>query len=365
MAVVPVRIEGTSIQDGAVLEAEVRSHHEGTHRGLVVLTDPLIEFSPKNNAFLNDVYGSALNQNISFSGTPEIIHNGGTSTEWTGSAIQGAWNFADSGKVSLTGANNNDEAEFTEETPTTIDLSGYTTLTGKINLTTYSGANNTLSIAFDNAGTPVGNSVLIDDYIDAGIIGTEQTFVIPKADMGLTTQLVDGFRITLNRTGGAKPTMTFDDIQFEETGDSAVFTSSTPINTTYHIHALRFSFVDNISGIVTVAGATENATHAGLSYNQILGVSKLTNGIILQLTQKGERVFSENLKQLGDFLSAGANVVDTMSDGTNTCVTIDLPFNKDIVLTGNGSDNSITITINDNLSGLLTFTATAIGALEV
>ena len=358
-------IQGRSKKTGQLVEAEVLSHHDGEHNGVLALTDPLLRFDPVVQPFLNDTFGAAMNQNIAFGGTPEIIHNGGTSVEWTGSAIQGTWNFADAGKISLTSGNQDDEATFAEETPTTIDISGYTTLTGKINLTTYSGISNTLSVEFDNAGTPVGNSVLIDDYIDTGLIGTEQSFAIPKADLGLSTQLVDGFSILLTRTGGSKPTMTFDDIQLEETGEAAVFTAAAPAGTTFHVDTIRFSLVDNITGLTTVAGATENATMINLSYDQILGVASLSNGIIFRRVRDGVIKFSTISRQIGDFLAAGADIIGVMSDGTNACVTLDVPFKKSLVLRGGSDDNSLSLTISDDLSGLIVFTAAARGAIEV
>lgn len=364
MAHLPIRIIGTAGDDGELIEAHVHKHHGGKHAGIVALTDPLIEFIPETHSFLNDIYGSAMNQNISFGGTPEIIHNGGTSVEWTGAAVQGTWDFADAGKVSLTNGDNNDAAIFSEETPTTIDLSGYTTLTGKINLTTYSTVNNTLTIIFDNIGAAVGISVNIDDYIDTGLIGTEQSFVIPKADMGLTTQLVDGFNIALSRVGGTKPTMTFDDIQLEETGASATFLYSPPAEKIFHVDLVRFSIIDNTTGITSVSGATENATMAGLSYNTILGVSALTNGIIYQRIQESVVQSSDVIRQLGDFLAIGANISGVpISDGTNTCLTLDIHYPRPIILEGN--ENILSLTISDNLSGLISFTAAVRGAVEI
>ena len=172
---------------------DAHTHSFDGHTGLLVYTRPHERFIPEVHPFLNPSFGQAMNQNVTFGGTPEIIHNGGTSVEWTGTAIQGTWNFADTGKVSLTAAENNDSATFSEETPTTIDLSGFTALTGKVDLDIYNSVNNTLIIVFDLAGVPVGNSVNLDVYIDTGNF-TEQSFAIPKADMGLTGQLVDGSR---------------------------------------------------------------------------------------------------------------------------------------------------------------------------
>ena len=66
----------------------------------------------------------------------------------------------------------------------------------------------------------------LNDYIDTGNFA-EQSFVIPKADLGLATQLLDGMTITMTRLAGTKPTVKFDDIQFEQTGIPAVFKATT------------------------------------------------------------------------------------------------------------------------------------------
>jgi len=135
------------------------------NKAVLVSTDSLIKFNPEFHPFLNDDFGTAMNQNVTFSGTPEIIHNGGTSTQWTGSTIVGTWNFADSGKVTITSANNNDEALFDEETPTTVDLTGFTALTGKVDLDIYNDVNNNIIVFFALSGDDVGVSVNIDDFI--------------------------------------------------------------------------------------------------------------------------------------------------------------------------------------------------------
>lgn len=362
---IPVNIVGKQGKKAELVEAHVYkfSTSKGDHAGMVVLSERFLGFNPDVKPFLNDSFGVAMNQDVSFGGTPEIIHNGGTSTEWTGSAIQGAWNFADGGKISLTTANNNDEAEFAEETPTTISMSGFTALTGKINLTIYNSVNNSIFIEFDLAGVTVGNNVDLNDYIDTGLIGTEQSFAIPKADLGLTTQSIDGFSILLSRTGGTKPTMTFDDIQLEQTGTPAVFKATTPLGTRFHVSEIRISLADNITGITAVSGATQNATVPNLAYDAILGVSALSNGIVFARVQKGKTLFSVTFRQLSDFL-ATADIFNHVSNGTNTFITLLVKFPEPIVLAG-GLDEFISFTINDNLSGLLQFTAIARGAIEI
>lgn len=344
--------------------AYVHEFAKGAHAGVVALTERFFDFDPEFHPFLNDTFGTAMNQNVTFSGTPEIIHNGGSSTEWTGSTIQGTWNFADLGKVTITSANNNDEASFAEETPTTIDMSGFTALTGKVDLDVYSSINNSMIIQFDNAGTDVGNSIDLNDFIDTGDF-TEQNFVIPKADLGLTTQLLDGMTIIITRLAGTKPTIKFDDIQFEQTGNPAIFTASTPLGTIFKVTELRIAIADNITGITTVAGATETATVPNLSFDDFMGItSPLTNGIIFKRVAKGKTLFSVTIKQIGDFLSTGSNLINHISDGTNTFITLLIEFPEPIVLDGSTED-ALTFTINDDLSGLLQFTAAARGSIQL
>lgn len=309
------------------------------------------------HAFLNDSFGSAMNQNIAFSGTPEIIHNGGTSVEWTASIVQGSWDFSTGAVITLSSGGNNDEASFAEETPTTIDLSGFTALTGAINLTTYNPANNSLIVQFDNGGVAVGNSINLNDFIDTGLLGTAQQFVVSKADMGLDAQLVDGFTLRFERSGGAQGAMTFDNIQLEQTGTPAVFKATTPLGTKFEVTHIRLSLADNITGVVT------NGTMPGLAYNAVLGVSALGNGIVFRRVLAGKTIFSSNFKQLGDFLDAG-NMNNAISDGTNTYLTVTFAFPEPIKLNGE-EDSFLSIAIADDLSGLLQFTAVARGSLVI
>ena len=354
------RIIGTQGRGAKELEAHVHPFNtaSGKHVGLVGLTERFLKFNPEFHPFLNDTFGTAMNQNIAFSGTPEIIHNGGTSTEWTGTAIAGTWNFADGGKVTITSANNNDEASFAEEGATTIDMSGFTTLTGKVDLDIYNVTNNSIIIQFDNAGVAVGNSVDLNDFIDTGNF-SEQNFVIPKSDLGLTTQLLDGMTLTITRLGGTKPTIKFDDIQFEASGDPAVFKATTPLGTRFHITEIRIRMEDAISTVLT------DASMPNLLIDQLLGVSSLTNGILFSRVQKGKVLFSVLLKNLGDFLATGSNLINETGNGTNTGFTFIVEFPEPVVLEGGESENFLSFTINDNLSGLTRFTAAARGAIEI
>ncbi len=209
-----------------------------SHVAVLALTHPFIETEPSTVFFQNSTFGIAMNQNITFGGTPELIFDGGSGgTEWTGSIIQGSWNFADAGKVTITTANNGDEAQFDDAG--IIDMSGFTAITGLVDLDVYSPVSNSIIVQFGLAGVAVGNSIDLNDFIDTGNFA-EQAFAIPKADLGISTVTVDEMTIIITRNGGAKPTIKFDDWQIEETGTPAIFLVPVDTGTRLHIDELVF-----------------------------------------------------------------------------------------------------------------------------
>ena len=199
---VKIRVLGMdfSAGKGSVNELTVTENGE-----IFALIKNRIDLDPVFKPFLEPTKGNAMNQDVTFGRTQEIIHNGGSSTEWTGSALQGSWDFSTGNVITLTSGVDQDEATFAEEGATTIDMSGFVVLTGKINLTTYNEVNNNLTLEFDLAGVLVGNTVNLNSFIDTDLIGSEQSFAIAKSVFGIDAQLVDGFTITLSRLSGAKP----------------------------------------------------------------------------------------------------------------------------------------------------------------
>ena len=173
-----------------MLNVQIKDGH-GSNKGLSIIkkngwngipafTEPLRDGVATGRPFLNPTFGADLNQNITFGGTPELIHNGGDSAGWTGTAAAGSWNFADttapaagSAHVSITNANNLDTAEFTDATET--DMSSFTAISGQIQLNVYNASNNTITLQFQNNGSPVGIVVNLNDFINTGTLG-----VIPK-----------------------------------------------------------------------------------------------------------------------------------------------------------------------------------------
>ena len=219
-------------------------------------------------------------------------------TEWTGAAISGVWNFADAGKVTITSANNNDAATFSEQTASTIDVTGFVALTGKVDLDAFNPANHSIQINFDLAGVAVGDTLNVDDYIDTGDF-TEQSFAIPLSDFAFGGDDVDGFTIRITRSGGSKPTMKFDDIQLENTGGSFEFRITKNPGYDFWGRQIRFMFADDFSTTLADASAIN------LSFDKFINLTALTNGMTFRWVQDNEVMFSTTIRQNSDFFRFG------------------------------------------------------------
>ena len=95
-----------------------------------------------------------------------------------------------------------------------------------------------------------------------------------------------------------------------------------------------------------------------LSYDKILSQT-LEVGITYRRIQDGEVVFSASIADVSDVLVLpGTEIRNYSSDGTNTFMTVYYPFTEPILLYGNRAD-SLVLTVNDNMSGFLKFTASS------
>ena len=331
----------------------------GKHAGLVVLHKEFQEFKPNLIPFTNATFGNAMNQNVAFGGTPELIFDGGSGgTEWTGSSSDGEWDFADAGVVTVDHAPDGTVALFSKGS--TISSGSYTALTGSVDLDNYSPATQSMDVQFQIGGVPVGDPVVLDSFINTGDFAS-QTFTIPLANFNLGGVNVDEFTITVNRSAGHNPHVSFDDFTMQETGTPAIFKAfAADTKSDFHVSKVRFVLVDAIAGTVA------NGTMQGLAYDQILGVSSLANGINVQVVSDGVAEISASLKQLSDMLGIGADITESTSDGVNTMIVVELVFSQPVILRRGLEDQDfISITISDDLSGLLIFTGAARGAYEI
>jgi len=334
--------------------------------GQFVYTEQRKEFSIRTKPFLNNTYGIAMNQNGSFTGTPDKIHNGTDNAYWTGSQISGTKVTFDSTvranagtkSVELNNANIGDEWQFDKGSD--IDNTLYSHLTFYVNIDKDWSVGDSISVFMYDTGTSsiVGSKVLLEDYINEFDFDVWQKAVIPFTDLDISTDF-DAIRMIQEGKNGKAPKMYFDDIQLEESNGSGIeFKVLGSTSEVFHVYELNFSMADNITAVVT------NGTMQGLSYNQILGVSALSNGINIRRVSNDDVLFSANIKQLSDFFNAGMTIENSISDGTNSLINLRIKFVDPIILTGIPSENFLSLTVNDNLTGLLLFNTFARGSIE-
>ena len=331
---------------------------------LAVATTPLTSYGMKILPFLNDTYGADLNQNVTFGGTAVKIHNGIDDILWTASAVAGTWDFnsavqkhTGSYGIDGTATLKNSTAQFAKGSSQA--LTGYTAITGWVYLTAWgSGVQHLQFFGWNvTTGIIVGNSVNLDSYIDTGALGSWQKFVIPLSALGLTGATISAFRVVVTATSTA-PDFYLDDIQIEETGSPLIYTIKPGQGEYLLIEKIIVFMADALASTLT------DATLHNIAYNKLLGEVALTSGLTLQITRKQE-VTGVVFKQLSDILLFPVTkIVGSGSDGTNTWIQIERTFTEPIILEDIEKDQ-ISITVNDNLSGLLLFRVTAGGRVEV
>ena len=95
-----------------------------------------------------------------------------------------------------------------------------------------------------------------------------------------------------------------------------------------------------------------DGTMPNLSYDKILNLNQLTNGITIRRFRQNEVQFSLNARKLTDFLFAAFEINDLFSDNTNTCLKLRAKLDWWAPLDFRTRDK-LEIVIADDLSGLL------------
>ena len=318
-----------------------------------VLTEELRQGTYKTAFLLNDTNGSNMAVNAAVSGTPEGVHDGTDSTLWTGSNITGSSVTFDSTTRPNNGTKSvevdtpalNDVWQFDKGSDLTV--SSYNTLSFFINVDKgWDGGDSIEIYGWDT--TPVlggvqGVAVAIEDYFNETNFDTWQQVIIPLSDMNLTSGTIDALRMGYVAQGsGQRPTFYIDDMQFEETGGAVEYSLGLTRGKNFRIHRLTFSIAD------TGTGGTAKA------YNQIGAIAALTVGTSLMIEKDGEQLLNLTIKQLSDMLDVGFTISNVVDDGTDTYMNVTIDFSQDRPLVLNTSTlDELTVTLNDDLSGLL------------
>jgi len=331
---------------------------DGEEQALVVATRPLKTYINNAEFFTNDEYGNALNQDASSGGTPIRVHDGIDTSLWTASSIAGGkftFNSTDQAKVGSRSVKTDNAAvnnimQFAKGSSQA--LSAYISLSMWIYVDKDWKAGDSISI-YGWDGALVGNEVLLEDYFDWSSFDVWQQINIPFSAMGLSAATVDSFRIQILTKEGKSPKFYLDEIQIEETGTPIEFTIEPEVGTWLHVDSLNFTLAD------AYAGTVGDGTMPSLAYNSLLGVSALATGLRLNQTSYDGTDITYVFNQLLDFMTFNdASIVGSGSDGTNTWVTVQIKFAEPLILKAERL-GKLTLTVNDNLSGLLVFKVSA------
>lgn len=363
---IPIEIAGQSPKNG-MSKAEVynpKSEGRKGRAGLLVYTkereQPATQFLP----LLNETYGNSINQNASFGGTPIEVHDGADTAYWTGTNVTGSkvtfnstdtftgWPTGGTQSVLVDKPNVGNVWQF--DKGSSQSLSGYTAVTFRCLVDEEWGTGDSVSLyGWDtSSGLIVGNKVNIEDYIDETEFDTVQTAVIPLSDMGLDNETIYAFRMQQETKSGQAGKWYIDDLQIEETGQALTFITSHSPGAKYRADKFVITIADTVSTTLT-----NGAGALPLSHDQLLGVTQLTNGIILRQVQNGVTLFSVTINDLADFLAIGFRITNYVNDGSDSLITLEQEFTNQLIIDGPANINYVSLTISDDLSGLTRFNA--------
>ncbi len=352
-------IKASIVDRASRLSTEVDNNSGFEKSALVVAMRPLKRFENSVRFFSNATHGVDMNINAAAGGTPEEVHDGTDNAYWTGSEPIGTKATFDSGDRANSGTKSvkwdkpslNDVVQFDKGSDLTV--SSYASLTLFVNVDKDWTAGDSVSIFGWDTGTTsvVGNTVLLEDYINELDFDTWQKATIALTDLGLTSGTIDALRMEVVGIDGKAPKFYIDDIQFEETGEPVEFVLEPETGTWLYVHSLTISMADAFDTTVS------DGTVQGVPYNNFLGVP-LVSGIGYRREQGGEIKFDAIITGSIDLMQFPGTVIQSGGDATNAWVSFNVPMTEPFLLKAEHGDRLIFI-MNDDLSGLLWLRVTA------
>ena len=349
----------TRIVDDSNTAVDIRRGRlNGRPYGMVTYNQDLYEWPQRSLLLTNEVAGRDMNVNGATGGTTEQVYDGGDTAAWTATAITGTWLLTDTtephtGTASIRAWDMTNGALAALTKGSDIDMSNFASISGWVYISRLNELTQQIQFAAYDNSVIVGGPVNVIDYVDGGLNNIWQRFVIPREDFGIGDVNIDEIDIEVIRPSGSAPRFYLDDIEINQTG--GVRFSAGP-SADQIIEYNRVEFV--LCG--PLAGTLADGTMPALSFEKLLNIPTLANGITLQRILDGSPRISVAFRSLGDFSSLTYDVVDSYSDGTNTTVKLrsDLPVYSRL----NGiNGDTFNVTINDDLSSLLIFRCVLVG----
>lgn len=340
--------------------AEVYKRNGDT--GLKVFTDVLHERTTQFKPVVNPDFGIEMAIDAAFSGTPDAVHNGIDSVLWTGTELVGNKTTFDSTDQAFAGTRSvktdnaaiGDVYQFDKGSDLTI--ADYSAISMKIYVDKDWTVNDEVQLYFWDTGTStqISDAVNLSERFEFSTFDEWQSIAIEFSEFTFSGTTFDAIRIEQTAKAGKAPKYYLDVIQIEESSGSEVFSVEPESNTKLFVTELALTFVDALDTTLT------DNSMSNLSYNKVLGLTTLANGVLFRTVKDEVTTFSFTFRQLGDALRFGGSLQSEICDGTNTLITISIPFAAPTLLDSRDRDR-IDVVISDDLSGLLSFTAVAIG----
>ncbi len=333
----------------------------GTAITTTTLTEGVDWTAATDNATTATSLASAINGVTGVSATASaaivtvIIDNGADITTFTSSDGTNLPTTAQS--IDATGTVDGDEMQLTDTA--TTDMTNFTTVTGRIFITSWTnvGATKNIQLRLRNGSTDVGNVVNLSDFVDSTSLNDWQTFAIVKSEFGIDTETVDNCVIKVIDTApGVPPDFFLDLLQIEESGSPISFSLFIPPGGTFLVNRVF------LSGIVS--GVSGSGTLPFVSPDEFWFLPKLPIGLVLRITIDG--VVTETGKLRNNFeLTTIVGVEKNISwDGSSIAqISFDFLFGNGLKMIKSRGD-AFEIIVNDNLSGMKEFRTNATGDLS-
>lgn len=351
-------VEAYITQEGNNKHAEVYDPADdgrAGNPGLTVYTEDRNPLPMTTVPLLNAAFGFDMNQSTPFSGAADGVHDGTDSVLWTATALSGTWDFASTTQakagtksIDATATGNNSEALLTRSS--TIMAGDFIALHGFIYITSWPGTGTKdVRLQLSNGGVDTGVEINLIDYIEIGIVGSWQPFIIPTADFGAGT--IDELSIkTISQGGGGAPDYFLDEIDFEEAGGFIDFVYAPGPDE-------KFTILE-IGNVFQTTAAEAVVRDPDL----FMGTTALTNGVVAFKTSEGTVFQGFPLTSLFDYLQfPQLKEYTTASSGTKTLTSMVTVIQEPL---DGRLQETFTYRIQDDLTGLSKMRVWLFGTIE-
>jgi len=343
------------------VEAKVHTPTDSGHEefpGLVVYNHSLETGTPLLEFFADNTGSVDQNINASGAGTLTSVHDGGDTALWTAAAVTGTWDFASAtqangGSASIElGTRNGDTASFTWPTSGDLSLNLYEAFRGFIYITSWpNSGNKDITIQLYLNGAPIGQEVLLSNYIDTSVQDSWQLFSIPISDFQSLSSAFDAVWISMVDAGaGSAPSGFLDDLAFVQagTGGTKTFSITPPADEVWVVNRIKWTAV---------------ATSSAIKYDEFFGLSGLTNGYQLSFKSRGTVVQTFVAKDFYDMLQY-PNVTAQIISGTTSIFELYYDIPQELQSLIGPQEQCIELTVRDDLSSMTKFRATMQGYIR-